>query len=226
MPQPLRGVIFDLDGTLVDSAPDLRNALNAFLAARNRRPLTLAETKAAIGDGAVKLVERALRLTGDCPTGDTLLDETRAYIAIYRTIVADPSQLYPDVLTTLMALRQKSIALGLCTNKPESATRKLLDELALAPYFSGVAGGDTFPTHKPDPAHLHGVITQMGLTPDGCVMVGDSPNDLAAAHGLQVPCILVDYGYAANVRDLPAEATISRMGDLPAALSALGFHGL
>lgn len=222
----LRGVIFDLDGTLVDSAPDLRNALNQFLAERGRRSLTLAETKAAIGDGAVKLVERAFRLTGDCPAGDALLDEARAYISIYRNIVADPSQLYPDVVNTLNVLQQKSIALGLCTNKPEGATRKLLDELLITPYFSGIAGGDTFPTHKPDPAHLLGVITQMGLTPTGCAMVGDSPNDLVAAHGLQVPCIMVDYGYGADVRDLPAEATISGMGELPAALSALGFRGL
>ena len=222
----LRGVIFDLDGTLVDSAPDLRNALNQFLAERARRPLTLVETKAAIGDGAIKLVERAFRLTGGCPTGDALLDEARAYISIYRGIVADPSQLYPGVISTLKFLQEKAIGLGLCTNKPESATRKLLDELTLTPLFSGIAGGDTFPTHKPDPAHLLGVISQMGLTPSGCVMVGDSPNDLVAAHGLQVPCILVDYGYAEDVRDLPAEATISGMNELPAALSALGFSGL
>lgn len=222
----LRGVIFDLDGTLVDSAPDLRNALNQFLAERGRRALTLTETKAAIGDGAIKLVERAFRLTGDCPSGDTLLNEARAYISIYRDIVADPSQLYPEVVATLNRLRQKGIALGLCTNKPESATRKLLGELGLAAYFSGVAGGDTYPAHKPDPAHLHGVITQMTLTPLGCVMVGDSPNDLVAAHGLQVPCIMVNYGYGADVSDLPAEATISGMGELPAALSALGFNGL
>ncbi len=222
----LRGIIFDLDGTLVDSAPDLRNALNQFLAERGRRALTLAETKAAIGDGAIKLVERAFRLTGDSPTGDALLDEARAYITIYRAMVADPSQLYPGVVSTLELLRQNAIALGLCTNKPESATRKLLDELKLTPYFSGIAGGDTFPAHKPDPSHLLGVITQMGLTPQGCVMIGDSPNDLAAAHGLQVPCILVDYGYCADVRDLSAEATISSIGELPAALSALGFTSI
>lgn len=222
----LRGVVFDLDGTLVDSAPDLRNALNQFLAERERRAMTLAETKTAVGDGAVKLVERALRLTGACPSGDALLDEARAFIQIYRGIAADPSQLYPGVMPTLEHLRRNAVALGLCTNKPESATRKLLDELTLTPFFSGVAGGDTYPTHKPDPEHLRGVITQMGLEPPGFVMVGDSPNDLVAAHGLQIPCIMVDYGYGADVRDLPAEATISAMSDLPAALSALGFHGL
>ncbi len=218
---PLTGVVFDLDGTLVDSAPDIRNALNLFLAERGRRAVTLDETKSALGDGAVKLVERILRLTGSCP--DDIMDDVRAYIALYRDIPADPAQIYPAVLNVLDGLRTQRIGLGVCTNKPESATRKLLDELALLPYFSGVAGGDTYMTHKPDPEHLRGVIMQMGVDPAGCVMVGDSPNDLLAAHGMNVPCILVDYGYGADNSVLPAEIIIDTMAELPEALRALGF---
>jgi phosphoglycolate phosphatase len=222
-PIPLAGLVFDLDGTLIDSAPDTRNALNAFLVERNRRFVTLEETKQALGDGAVKLVERIFRLTGDCPPD--IMADVRAYITIYNTIKADPIQIYPDVVTTLRAFKKRNIPLGLCTNKPESATLKLLDELELRPYFAAIAGGDSFPVHKPDPAHLMGVIEQMGITPQGCVMIGDSPNDMVAAHGLGIPCILVDYGYGFDVSVLPAEAVISSMADLPKTLMRLGFQG-
>ncbi|MEJ0061765.1 MAG: phosphoglycolate phosphatase [Alphaproteobacteria bacterium] len=221
MAKKLSGVIFDLDGTLVDSAPDIRNALNEYLRALGRRALTLEEATGMIGDGVMLLVERALTTTGEKP-GD-IIPHVQSFMKIYRAINADPAQIYPGVMKILDFMRERNIALGLCTNKPEAATHKLLDDLKLAAYFSGVAGGDTYPLHKPNPEHLRGVIAMMGVDADRCVMVGDSPNDLAAARGLGVPCVLADYGYA-SVKDLPADAFIESMEGLPEALVRLGFE--
>ena len=218
----LTGVIFDLDGTLVDSAPDICNALNAFLAERGRPGVTLGQTQAALGDGVVKLLERIHLLVGVQP--QDAMAEVQAFVAIYRAIKADPAQIYPGVTAVLQHLRDKGVALGVCTNKPETATLKLLEDLALQRYFGAVAGGDTFLVHKPDPGHLRGVIERLGVDAAGCVMVGDSTNDLAAAHGMQTPCVLVDYGYGSDVSFLPAEAVIQDMAALPGALAQLGFR--
>ena len=223
MSKQLSGVIFDLDGTLVDSAPDICNAINAHLATLQRRALTLEEVKAAVGDGAMLLVERALALTGQRPTHDGLVDHVQDFIRIYRNIAADPTQIYPGVTATLEDLTARDVALGICTNKPEVATHKLLDDLRLKHYFHGIAGGDTFQVHKPNPDHLRGVIAMMGVAVAESVMVGDSPNDLAAAQGLGIPCIMVDYGYGSGVRDLPADAVISDLTALRPTLMRLGF---
>ncbi len=222
-PKILTGVIFDLDGTLVDSAPEIYNALNAFLTSYGRRTITRAEADAhrIIGDGALKLVERALSLTGSIPSN--LDKEFEDFIHFYQTTPADPAQIYPGVVALLEQLQQRGVERGLCTNKPESITRRLLQDLNLAQHFGAVVGGDTFPVRKPHPDHIRGVIERLGLGISGCVMVGDSANDMLAAHGLGIPCILVDYGYDSEARLLPAEAVISTMADLPAALARLGF---
>lgn len=221
---PLAGVIFDLDGTLVDSAPDIRNAINAYLQTQERRPLTLDEVKRAAGDGAMLLVERALSLTGAQTSHNDLVNHVQSFIKIYRDITPDPAQIYPGVLPTLDAFKTHAVPMGICTNKPEIATQKLLDYLRLKPYFGAVAGGDTFQMHKPDPEHLRGVIDMLGVPVTHCVMVGDSSNDLAAAHGLGIPCILVDYGYGDDIAALPAEAFINDMAQLHQTLARLGFH--
>ncbi len=217
----LSGVVFDLDGTLVDSAPDIHNALNLFLLERGRRGVTLNETKAALGDGVAKLLERILSMTGGRP--EDFAADIHSFLDIYRAIKGDPRQIYPQVIETLQGLRAGGIGVGLCTNKPEAATLKLLDDLAIEALFDAVAGGDTFAVHKPHPDHLRGVIQRMNVPVTGCVMVGDSPNDLAAAHGLGIPCVLVDYGYGADIGILPAEAVIGSMSELAEALARLGF---
>ncbi len=217
----LRGVVFDLDGTLVDSAPDIHNALNLFLLERGRRGVTLNETKTALGDGVAKLLERILSMTGGRP--ESFAADIHGFLDIYRAIKGDPRQIYPQVIETLQNLRAGNIAVGLCTNKPEAATLKLLDDLAIAGLFDAVAGGDTFTVHKPHPDHLRGVIQRMKVPDACCVMVGDSPNDLAAAHGLGIPCVLVDYGYGADISILPAEAVIGSMGELARAIEQIGF---
>lgn len=218
----LNGVVFDLDGTLIDSAPDIRQAINLTLRDHGRRALSLEETLNFIGDGAVLLVRRALEATGG-QLPDDIMPLVQAYISHYRALPPDPAQIFPGVLETLKFLRDKNIALGVCTNKAESATLKLLDQLNLTRFFAGIAGADTFIAHKPDPIHLTGTMDLMGVETSGCVMVGDGPNDILVARGAGIPCIRVDYGYAFTQVNLKADAVIDHMDKLCQTLAGLGF---
>ena len=220
--QHLQGLIFDLDGTLLDSAPDLRQAVNKMLGQHGRRPLTLGETKQAVGDGAMALVRKAFAFTGDVPSND-LFPFVQEYIQHYRQIKADPAQIYPHVLDMITQYSQDGVKLGICTNKPEAATYKLLEELNIRHHFEFIAGSDTFPTHKPNPEHIYGVITALDVPPENCVMVGDSINDVLAAHGAGIPCIVVTQGYGRDFEELRADFLIKDFSELPAAISKLGF---
>jgi phosphoglycolate phosphatase len=120
--------------------------------------------------------------------------------------------------------QSKGIPLGICTNKQEASSLRLLDELDLGRYFTFVAGGDTFLMHKPHPDHVRGVMEKLGVTKDNCAMVGDGPNDVIAAHSAGVRCIVVTHGYSEDYNMLGADKLIADFGELPAALSALGFE--
>jgi phosphoglycolate phosphatase len=218
----LQGLIFDLDGTLIDSAPDLRQALNLLLAERGRRPLTLAETKDFIGDGAMALVQRSFAATGEALPDHSLIETVKKFLGYYRTIKPDPAQLYPHVLEALQFYHAAGIKLGVCTNKPQAETDYLLHGLAIDHYFSFVAGCDTFMYHKPNPEHVTGTIIGMDVPRAGCVMVGDSKNDVVAAKGARIPIILVDQGYG-KASDQRADHLIASFKELPAALLSLGF---
>jgi phosphoglycolate phosphatase len=216
----LQGVIFDLDGTLVDSAPDLRQALNQVLAARNRRAVTLDEMKSFTGDGMVKQLQRAFAATGDSLSENEAELLFRDFIAYYRGQKPDPAQIYPHVVETLDALKADGVKLGVCTNKQEAATLRLLNELDLTRYFGCIAGCDTFAVHKPHPGHVRGVIETLQVPAEGCVMIGDSINDVLAAKGAGIPCLVVTHGYGADPGDLGADGLIGGFRDLRAALAA------
>jgi phosphoglycolate phosphatase len=218
----LQGMIFDLDGTLLDSAPDIRQALNLMLAQHGRRPLTLEETKQALGDGVLMSVRRSFAMTGNIPETD-LFPFVQQYITHYRNIKADPAQIYPHVVPLLERYGQAGVRLGICTNKAESSTYHLLKDLDLLRHFAFVAGGDTFRAHKPHPDHVYGVIAALDVPREGCVMVGDSVNDVAAAHGAGIPCIIITQGYGDDAESLKADRFIGHCGELPEALAALGF---
>lgn len=221
-PQRLTCVIFDLDGTLIDSAPDLRTALNRLLAAEDRRVLALAEVTAMIGDGAAKLVERAFAATGG-PAGAALPDLTRRFLALYEPHAADETRPVAGVPATLAALRGAGLELGICTNKPERATWAVLRALGLDGHFAAVVGGDSVPgARKPDPAMVLAVLDRIGARPDQAVMVGDSGNDVAAARAAGMPVIVRAGGYSAvPATALGADAVIDDFARLPAAISAL-----
>jgi phosphoglycolate phosphatase len=219
----LQGLIFDLDGTLVDSAPDIRQALNATLAEQGRRGLTLDEVKSMVGDGMLTTMQRAFAATGAALGDDESYLRFQSFVGHYRGQKADAAQIYPHVRPTLEAFRGEGVKLGICTNKQEASTHKLLGDLDLERYFAFIAGGDTFPTHKPHPDHVKGVIERLEVPASGCVMVGDSVNDVRAAQGAGIPCLVVTQGYGIEVEGLGADGLIGGFNELRAALRALGF---
>lgn len=219
----LEGLIFDLDGTLVDSAPDIRNALNRTLVEQGRRDITLDEVKALVGDGLLVTLQRAFEKTGAALADDQSYRIFQIFVGYYRALKADPSQIYPGVTDALRQFRDRGVKLGVCTNKQETATHRILDELGLANYFTFVAGGDTYMVHKPHPDHVRGVAEAMAVSPAACVMVGDSANDVKAAKGAGMSCLMITHGYGTDVAGLGADGLIGSFAELDAALARIGF---
>jgi phosphoglycolate phosphatase len=219
----IKAVIFDLDGTLVDSAPDIQVALNKLLAEEGRRPVTLEEVAAMIGDGAPKLVERAMNATGAADAPDDLPTLTGRFLGFYEGHTTDLTRPYPGVREALERLRSAGVRMGICTNKPERPTRELLRDLRLAPYFLAVFGGDTVEgVKKPDPRLIHAVLAALGASPAEAVMVGDNANDVAAARAAGIPVILRAGGYTrVPAKELDADRIISDFFELPEAMRSV-----
>ncbi|MDE2579998.1 MAG: HAD-IA family hydrolase [Rhodospirillales bacterium] len=212
-----RTLVLDLDGTIVDSVPDLAAALNRLMATRGLAAFTEAETMAMVGDGVARLLERAFAARDRAADAGALAD----YAADYGAHYAVASRLYPGVAETLAALAADRWRLAVCTNKPEAPARALLDALGIGGRFAAVCGGDSFPTRKPDPAHLLGTLQRAGGTPDLAVMAGDHGNDMAAARGAGVPGIFASWGYGPPAAGAAASAIARRFTDLPALASGL-----
>lgn len=213
-------LIFDLDGTLVDSVPDLTASLNEVLRARGHAPLTVAEVKPMIGDGVPVLVARGFAARGAGP------DEAEAamprYTEIYEANATNTSRPFPGVAETLADLRLAGYRTAVCSNKPQRACEIMLRGLGIAGLFDGVAGGDRFAVHKPHPGHLLSLIEALGGDAARAAMIGDSENDAASAHAAGLPLFLMSYGYArGDVHALGARRVLERFGDLSAALAEL-----
>ncbi len=200
-----RAVVFDLDGTLIDSAPDLHAAANRMLAELDRPALTLAQVTSFVGNGVPKLVERCLGATGGVTGGvaggvagfDAALGR---FHALYAEAPADLTRPYPGVAEALAALRDAGCALGICTNKPEAPARRILELLGMDGLFGAVIGGDTAPVRKPDPAPLRLALQALGA--ETALFVGDSETDEATAQNAALPFGFFTGGY----RKKPAEA--------------------
>jgi phosphoglycolate phosphatase len=217
---PFRAVVFDLDGTLVDTLPDILPALNRLMAEEGRRPITTAEGRRMMGQGSRKLIERACTATGNLPDEGAIERYYNRFIEYYMAAPAERSAPYPGAAAMLQNLSAAGVTLGVCTNKPHEATLRVLDGLALRPYFAAVLGGDALDVRKPDAGHLRAVLAAMGAGSDSAAMVGDSEIDVAAARNAGVPVIVVDFGYSALApAALGADAVISHLGDLPDALA-------
>jgi len=186
-----RTLLLDLDGTLVDSLPDLAAALNRLMQARGLATLSQAQVAPMVGDGVVKLVERAFAARGRTPDATAIVE----FSADYGAHVADATRPYPGVAETLRSLAAEGWRLAVCTNKPEQTARSLLAALGLVRYFAAIGGGDSFPVRKPDPAHLLATLKAAGGEVDRAVMAGDHANDIAAASGAGLPCIFAAWGY-------------------------------
>ena len=211
-------MVFDLDGTLIDTAADIHAVLAEVLLEAGHEAPDLAAVRAMFGDGARVLIERAVarvRAGGDV---DELL---RRFTRRYGEVPCRHSAPYPGAVALLEALRARGMRLGLCTNKPQAPTLGLLEALNLSQAFDAVIGGDMLEgVRKPDPAHLGAVLTALHATPEAAVMIGDSRNDLLAARGAGVRCVLVSFGYTAvPARELGADAVVDRLDELPALLT-------
>lgn len=213
-------LVFDFDGTLIDSVPDITQALNETLAHFDRRALGVDEVRTMVGDGSGQLLRSAFAATGETLDDAGLPAALQHYTDTYFTHSAEPSCLYPGVRATLESLHAAGVKLGLCTNKPERIARKLVDILGLAPVLPVVAGGDTLPVRKPDGAPVAWVMERLGTT--AAVMVGDGRNDVLAARAVGIPVVVVSYGYPRMpVEALGADIIIDHFADLPDALARL-----
>ncbi|MBP2307098.1 phosphoglycolate phosphatase [Azospirillum melinis] len=218
---PIRAVAFDLDGTLVDSVADLMHASNALLAELGRPPVDLAAVRSFVGDGAPKLVERVLAATGGVPAPDEAARCVKRFLAIYEADPSAHSTLYPGVAETLGRLAEAGLRLGVCTNKPMAATLRLLDDLGIAGRFAAVVGGDSYPSRKPSPEPVLGLLERLGVAPAQTVFVGDNEHDVAAARAAGVARVLVvPYGYARVPLDgLPHDGILGGFAELAERLS-------
>ena len=214
-------LLFDLDGTLVDSLPDLTNALNEVLRERGHAPLLPREVKPMVGDGMPMLVARGFAARG-ADTAEAKAMQPR-FIEIYEASATNLSRPYPGVPETLATLRARGYATAVCTNKPQHATGEVLRGMGLDGLFDGVAGGDRFAVRKPDPGHLLGLVDLLGGDPRRAAMIGDSENDALSARAAPMPLILMRYGYARiDPAQLGADRVLDRFDELPQALQALG----
>jgi len=219
----ISALIFDLDGTLIDSAPDLQAAGNRMLVPLGRREVSVEEVQLMIGDGVPKLVERCFEATGDIPPEDEFQKHVAAFIKDYEPRSAELTVAFDGAFDILKKLKALGIKLSICTNKPYGATMQILSQLGLAEYFDVVIGGDTLPgIKKPDPRHLLAALEKMGVEPSASAMVGDNGNDVQASHAAGLPVVLLSHGYTKiPVTELGAEAVIDHFLDLESALANL-----
>ncbi|SMF67329.1 phosphoglycolate phosphatase [Tistlia consotensis] len=212
-------LLVDLDGTLVDSAPDLARALNALLVEQAVEPLPLPTVKSMVGEGARKLVERAAAARGLTASLDALVER---FLALYAETLTVETLPFPGAVETLQGLKAEGWRLALCTNKPIGFSRTILEALDLGRLFEAAAGGDSFPMRKPDPRHLALTLEPLGLGLERAVMLGDGPSDLEAAAAAGIPSVWCRFGYGgARAAGLPRTAEIGGFGELPGVLSRL-----
>ncbi len=209
-------LIFDLDGTLVDTAPDLLNALNAVLLREHRRPMNEKDLPQLVGHGARAMLAAALARSGGPLPEARMAELTDDYIAHYRAHIADRSRPFPQVEATLNQFVADGARLGVLTNKPQELAEPLLAALGLTRYFKAIHGAGRFSYSKPDARVFAHVVEELGGTGAGAIMIGDSTTDAATARAAQVPFILMSYGYTPDpVETLGADAITGNFAELP-----------
>ena len=217
-----RIVVFDLDGTLVDTAPDLINALNIILTREGLPPVPLHAARNMIGAGARKLLERGLEVEGREASPAELVRLTDDFIGYYAEHIADTSRPFDGLDRALDDLAALGCRFAVCTNKLEWLSKRLLDRLNLSSRFSAICGADTFGVSKPDPAILRQTVARAGGELATTVMVGDAGPDIGVARRAGVPVIGVSFGYTdVPIADLKPDRVIDHMGELKAAVESL-----
>lgn len=209
---PVQSVIFDLDGTLVDTAGDLHAATNHVLTSLGREKVPLSAVKADVGYGALRLIRRGLERTGGTK-GVDMEEAKQTFLHYYSEYIAVNSALFPGGRKMLETLSAHKISMGICTNKPEALAVKLIENLELTDFFKVIKGGDSFPFKKPDPRHIQETAKLIGEGP--YVMVGDSSPDILGAQAANIPVIAATYGYADTaLPELKPDALIQNLGEV------------
>jgi len=216
-------VVFDLDGTLVDTAPDLTAALNAVMIREGRPAVPLDEVRHMVGRGARVLIERAMAASGlpaEARQTKTLVEH---FLEYYDANIAVTSKPFEGAELCVRRLAARGHKIGICTNKPEALSLKLMSALNLRDLFPVILGADSRPYRKPDPRHLLDTIAELGGQPNSAVLIGDSETDVATARAANVPVVLVSFGYTETpVHQLGGDIVIDHFDALEAALRAVG----
>ena len=204
-PSSIKALIFDLDGTLIDSAVGIAACLDRIAQERGAAPVTVETVCRLISKGALELVGQSLGSA-----------DPEADLTLFRKILAaritDPAELYPGVAKAIRHFAKAGVTMGICSNKPQHLTLRTLEDVGLTDCFGAIVGGDAASGHKPDPAHLDEVCRLLGLSRDGCLLIGDSEVDQAAARAAGMPFLFADYGYALE----GCSDYCRRYGDFPA----------
>jgi phosphoglycolate phosphatase len=226
MPSP--ALIFDLDGTLVDTAPDLLAATNAVMRSEGLPLIPPSTLRHMVGFGARSLIEQAMEAVNRPVTPEQLPPLLDVFMAHYRAHIADESVLFPGVAATLQALKDDGARLAVLTNKPQELADLLLPKIGINHFFAEIYGAGRMSYVKPDARIFHDVVRDLNAkvgvgAEGGAVMIGDSITDLQTARAAQVPCILVSFGYTPiAAKDLGADLVIDDFSDLPKALKTVG----
>ncbi len=218
-------MLFDLDGTLVDSAPDLARAVDGVLGELGYPAAGEAMVRDWVGEGARRLLSRAITRTERYePPAETLDHALARFFELYGQQLYRDSRPYPGVIPTLRKLAADGYRLAVVTNKPRRFAQPILEAMGVADAVPVVVGGECTPVRKPDPAPLRLALERLGATPEEALMVGDSAIDVAAARNLGIPVVCVPYGYSRGVdpADLGADAVLSGFGELAVLLRGMG----
>jgi phosphoglycolate phosphatase len=215
-------LVFDLDGTLVDTAPDLIDALNFVLEREGLPAVPLQAARTMIGAGARKLIERGLELEGREASTVDINRMTADFIEYYAAHIADGSRPFDGLEIALDELSARGFRFAVCTNKLEWLSKRLLDELGLSTRFAAICGADTFGVAKPDPAILQQTVSRAAGKMSSTIMVGDAGTDIGVARRAGVPVIGVSFGYTdVPIVELKPDRLIHHMRDLPSAVESL-----
>lgn len=215
-------LVFDLDGTLAETAPDIMASLNHFLALEGLEPLPISSARNLVGAGARALIERGFKVAGRPLSPEKLDAIFLALLDHYLDHIAELSFLYPGAETALKTAAAKGHVLAICTNKPEPHARALVDALGILPMFGALAGRETFAFCKPDPRHLTETIWLAGGNPSRAIMIGDSRTDVDAARAANIPVIGVTFGYTdVPMAELKPDRIIEHFDALEAAVGSL-----
>lgn len=216
-------VLYDLDGTLIESAKDMQVAVSRVLADHGLPPATEDDMRAFMGQGSKVTMDRAFAKYGKKLDEAALSAVTREFVRYYEADPVSHTTAFPGVAEVVARFGRLGLKQGVCTNKFEKPSRIILEHLKLMPPITDVAGADTFaPVRKPDPKHILMLLERMRGRPERTVMIGDSIHDVEAAHGAGLPAVLVSWGYTARpASELGAEAVIERFDALPQALEQI-----